>query len=121
LATHTQLSESVWFASGIKLAFLQGQLDKNVYVEDLNSPNANFSFSQKNQNISLVQTQVYARLGMNIIAELDGYLDYDIRNFDNSADGGATNPSLEISAFHRISGFGLATISLGVNYILIVA
>jgi hypothetical protein len=85
-------------------------------IEDLTPPiTSNQFFDQSGEKVHLFQTEAHARMGMNFVKGFDGYLGYEIRNFDsNSADGSVSG--VFASQIHQVKGFGLSGFTLGLSY-----
>ena len=66
---------------------------------------------------SLLQTDAYLRFNMNFVSTFNGYLGYEVRDFNkNGARTQGTPYFADLYGFGNTSGFGLAGLTLGLSY-----
>lgn len=109
-------SNRVWLTSGFVAALLDNTVKtKDNTVSTSGVPTVTFANDDLHQ--SLLQTDAYLRLNVNFVKTFNGYLGYEVRDF-NRAGAGATTPNFFSNTISpgTPSGFGLSGFTLGLSY-----
>ncbi|MBS1785745.1 MAG: hypothetical protein JST24_09990 [Acidobacteria bacterium] len=107
-------SDRAWLTSGYKVILLNNTSKSEDYTATaLFGPGLSSPSSPDNHE-TLVQSDAYLRFNMNFVATFNGYLGYEVRDFNKDAariQNNLTNFSLPAT-----SGFGLSGFTLGLSY-----
>ena len=108
-------TEQFWMSTGFTAALLDNTDKTSDY--SLIQPAGTTTFQADDVHQSLLQTDAYLRFNVNFVKGFNGYLGYEVRDFNK--DGARTHaPALyaDYEGLGKTSGFGLAGVTLGLSY-----
>ena len=107
-------SDRAWLTSGYTATLLNNTSKSDDYTAiNLFGPSTSTPASPDTHE-SLVQSDAYLRFNMNFVSTFNGYLGYEVRNFNN--DAAKVQNSLTDFGLPAPSGFGLSGFTLGLSY-----
>jgi hypothetical protein len=105
-------NERMWLTTGFSAALINNTNKTDDYTIQTGGPATNFTNGDTHQ--SLFQTDAYLRYNMNFVSTFNGYLGYEVRDFNKDA-AKISNVYTNIG-LPTTSGFGLAGFTLGLSY-----
>ncbi|HET8715612.1 MAG TPA: hypothetical protein VFM16_07300 [Holophagaceae bacterium] len=108
-------TDRMWLTTGFTAAMLNNTAKSDDYTATNLPPFGDSSYTSEDTHSSLLQTDAYLRFNMTFVKSFNGYLGYEVRDFNK--DAVKTSPNfLSGSGFPATSGFGLAGFTLGLSY-----
>lgn len=105
-------NDRFWMTTGFTAAMLNNTNKTDDYTLAGMGPSAVFNSDDVHQ--SLLQTDAYLRVNMNIVKTFNAYLGYEVRNF--GSDNGKIKNAYTDLGLPTTSGFGLSGFTLGLSY-----
>lgn len=104
-------TDSMWLTSGFGAALINNTNKTDDYTINSGSP---IHFANDDSHQSLLQTDAYLRFNMNFVKTFNGYLGYEVRDFNRDS-AKVTNIYTNLG-LPTTSGFGLSGFTLGLSY-----
>ena len=104
-------TDRMWLTSGFGAALVNNTNKTDDYTINQGSP---ITFANDDSHQSLLQTDAYLRFNMNFVKTFNGYLGYEVRDFNRDS-AKVTNIYTNLG-LPTTSGFGLAGFTLGLSY-----
>lgn len=104
-------TDRMWLTSGFGAALINNTNKTDDYTINQGSP---ITFANDDSHQSLLQTDAYLRFNMNFVKTFNGYLGYEVRDFNRDS-AKVTNIYTNLG-LPTTSGFGLAGFTLGLSY-----
>ncbi|MBS1785746.1 MAG: hypothetical protein JST24_09995 [Acidobacteria bacterium] len=105
-------SDRMWLTTGFAAALINNTNKTDDYSIATGGPVTTFMNDDSHQ--SLLQTDAYLRFNMNFVSNFNGYLGYEVRDFNKDA-ARVSNVYTGVG-LPTTSGFGLSGFTLGLSY-----
>lgn len=106
-------NDRMWLTTGFSAALINNTNKTDDYSINTGGPTP-IRFMNDDSHQSLLQTDAYLRYNMNFVSTFNGYLGYEVRDF-NKDSAKVTNIYTNLG-LPTTSGFGLAGFTLGLSY-----
>lgn len=106
-------TDRMWLTSGFTATLLNNTSKSDDYTAtNIFAPSAQATSSDNHR--SLLQTDAYLRYNINFVSTFNGYLGYEVRDFNS--EGAKVQNNFTSLGLPGTSGFGLSGFTLGLSY-----
>lgn len=109
------ISDRMWVTTGFGAALINNTAKLDDFTTTSMPPFGNAHITSDDSHASLLQTDAYLRYNMNFVSTFNGYLGYEVRDFNRDA-AKTQISSFSILGYPTTGGFGLSGFTLGLSY-----